>query len=116
LDTGEEWFVNLIREIMQDPSKYEEEAKLLLKIKTWHRQGGSFIDNAGYKVLWGEVEEVTISEWDEGYPNRCGEDIILIPKTVPTIVLYLQIEDYGERIEKTIVYVFTGKNWVSVQI
>jgi len=116
LDTGEEWIVKLVKEVVENPEKYKEEAKFLLKLKTWYRQGGSYVDEAFYKVLWGEVDEVVVGEWDSGYPYERGEEIVLIPKAVPTVILHRVIQDYGERIEETTVYVFTGRNWVSVLI
>jgi len=116
LSTGEEGLINLIKEVLENPEKYKEEAKLLLRLSIWFRQGGSYIDEAFYSILLGDVDEVEISSWDAGYPYECGEEIVLIPKVRPVVILYRVVEDYGQLEINDTLYIFTGRNWVSIQI
>jgi len=106
----------LVKEIMQDPEKYKEEYKLLLKLRTWHRQGSGFIDEAFYKIIYGDADEIVLEEWDSGYPYIKGEEIVLVPRSIPTVVLYREVEDYGELEITDVIYIFTSKGWVSVSI
>jgi hypothetical protein len=107
----------LVEEILRDPEKYREEAKLLLRLSKWSRQGQSFVDEADYEVVKGEVEEIVLREWDEGYPYRRGKDIVLIPLQVPTVVVYKIHYDYGTETGKRIkVHVFTTDGWKSVDV
>jgi hypothetical protein len=113
----EEQIARLINEILQEPSKYKEEAKLLLTLSVWRRQGEAFVDEADYKIVFGEAEEIVLRRWNAGYPYPKGKDIALIPKSIPTVVVYEKIWDYEtERGRAITVYVFTGSNWVAVSI
>ena len=114
--SGEE-LAKIVQEVLQNPQKYQSEAKILLKLSIWYRQGSAYIDEANYTIVFGEVDEVTLREWDAGYPYAKGRDVVLIPKSVPTVVIYEEVWDFGEdRGRSVTVYVFTGSNWVSVSI
>ena len=93
------------------------EGRYLLKLSTWRRQGSSYEDKADFEIILGEVDSITIKEWDEGYPYRCGEDTLIIPKTLPVIILWRHRWDYGlDRGEAAVVYVFTTEGWKSISV
>ena len=93
------------------------EARYILKLQRWRRQGQSYVDDADFKVIYGEAEEVTAEEWDEGYPYRRGEDVLIIPKTIPVIVDWWHNWDYDtDRGETETIYVFTSEGWKSVRV
>jgi len=116
LQAGEEGIINLIKEIINNPEKFKEEAKLLLKLSVWHRQGSGFIDEAFYQIIYGDADEIILEEWDSGYPYTKGEEIVLVPRSIPVVILHRVVEDYGELEICDTVYVFTNKGWVSVPI
>jgi hypothetical protein len=93
------------------------EALYMLKLHRWARQGTSYIDKADFEIIFGEAEEVVIHEWDEGYPYRRGVDVIIIPKTIPVVILWFHKWDYGEdRGGREIAYIFTSEGWKSVTV
>jgi hypothetical protein len=98
-------------------SEGKDETRYLLKLQVWHRQGPSYEDEADFKVIYGEAEEVKVKEWDEGYPYRRGVDVIIIPKAVPTIVIWRHKWDYDlDRGESETVYVFTSDGWKKISV
>jgi hypothetical protein len=105
----EETIKKLVGEILKDPDKYPEEAKLLLKLSVWHRQGPSYTDEADYEILKGEVKEITLREWDEGYPHRRGKDIVLVPLEMPTVILYKQKDETSTKRKVYVLQVRAGK-------
>jgi hypothetical protein len=107
----------LVKEVLEHPDKYPEEAKLILTIEAWSRQGEAFTDEQRYEVLKGKVIEVVLREWDEGYPYRSGAEIALIPLEVPTVVevhRYSNTTDPPEN--KCVLYVFTSEGWKSIKV
>jgi hypothetical protein len=93
------------------------EGRYLLKLQTWYRQGSSFEDKASYEVVLGEIDSVEIKQWDEGYPYRRGEDTLIIPKTLPVIIIWRHRWDYETDIGETVkVYVFTSEGWKEVRV
>jgi hypothetical protein len=93
------------------------EGRYLLKLQRWTRQGSSYEDKADFDIVYGEAEEVVIQGWDEGYPYRRGVDVIVIPKTLPVIILWRHRWDYGlDRGEAAVVYVFTTEGWKSISV
>ncbi|MCC6056885.1 MAG: hypothetical protein LM583_09440 [Desulfurococcaceae archaeon] len=98
-------------------SEGKDEARLLLILEKWVRQGSAYVNDADFEVIYGEAEEVTLQEWDAGYPYERGTKYIIIPKTVPTIIRWYHVWDYGEdRGEREIVYVFTTEGWKSIRV
>ena len=91
----------------------ETEWKYLLKLSEWARQGSAYTDFAEYKVVYGEADEVVLERWDAGYPYAAGRDILVIPKTVPVVVLWEHVTD--ER-QDTRIYVFTKDGWKEVEV
>jgi hypothetical protein len=108
----------LIRNLVEKAEKEgREETRFLLKISTWRRQGESYEDYATYDVIYGNAEIVVLKDWDEGYPYRKGSDLLVMPKTVPVVVIWRNKFDYGTEsgeIEK--VYVFTSDGWKEVKV
>jgi hypothetical protein len=93
------------------------EARLLLVLEKWDRQGGAYVNYADFEVIYGEAELVEFGEWDAGYPYERGTKYIVIPKTMPTIVRWWHVWDYGEdRGETETIYVFTSDGWKSVKV
>jgi hypothetical protein len=98
-------------------SEGKDEARLLLILEKWVRQGSSYVNDADFEVIYGEAELVEFGEWDAGYPYERGKKYIVIPKTMPTIVRWWHVWDYGEdRGETETIYVFTSDGWKSVKV
>ena len=91
----------------------DTEWRYLLKIREWARQGSAYTDYAESQVIYGEAERVTLERWDAGYPYATGEDVLIIPKTVPVIVIWEHVTDQSIR---RIVYVFTSDGWKEVVV
>jgi hypothetical protein len=107
----------LVKRVIENPEQYPEEAKIILTIETWVRQGPSFTDEQRVTVIYGEADEVTLEQFDYGYPYRKGKKIALIPKTLPTVVLVRRVDDTtSPEIDETILYIFTKNGWKSVKV
>jgi len=91
----------------------DTEWKYLLKLREWARQGPAYTNYAEFSILYGEAETVKIREWDSGYPYERGWEYIIIPKTVPTVVLWEHETDEAVR---KVVYVFTKDGWKEVEV
>jgi len=105
----------MIKELLEKATPVE--TKYLLKLRRWARQGGAYDDYAEFEVVYGEAEEVTLEEWDSGYPYARGEDVIVIPRRVPTVIYWKHYEDKGDGEMKTrIIYIFTKDGWKSVEL
>jgi hypothetical protein len=91
----------------------ETEWKYLLRVREWVRQGPAYTDYAEFKIVYGEAEEIKVREWDSGYPYERGWEYIIIPKTVPVVVLWEHVTD--ER-QDTRIYVFTKDGWKEVEV
>jgi hypothetical protein len=107
----------LVKEVLEHPDKYPDEAKIILTIEVWSRQGEAFDDHQGYEVLKGNVMEVELESWGKGYPYRSGVKLALIPLEVPTVIevhRYTNTTDPPER--KCTLYVFTAQGWKSVKV
>jgi hypothetical protein len=95
----------------------DAEWRYLLKLRQWARQGSAYDDVAEYEVVYGEAEEVILERWNPGFPYAAGEDVLIIPKKVPTIVVWRHYEDTGNGpISRKVVYVFTRDGWKSVEV
>jgi hypothetical protein len=107
----------LIEEVLKNPSKYPDEAKMILLLETWSRQGEAFCDTQSYEVVQGEVGEVVLEEFDEGYPYRSGAKIALIPLSIPTVIdLYRYDDTTDPPVKSRTLYVFTSEGWKSVKV
>jgi len=93
------------------------EGRYLLKLSTWSRQGSSYSDDADFDIIHGNAEYILIREWDEGYPYRKGFDYMIIPKTIPVVILWRHSWDYDlDRGESVNVYIFTTEGWKSIRV
>jgi len=116
-EVDEEVLKRLIKDVLADPQKYPSEAKLILVLETWHRQGEAFVDSQSYEIIEGKCEEVVLEQWDEGYPYRSGCKVALIPLTVPTIVDFYSYTDTTDPPRrKRVLYIFTAQGWKSVKV
>jgi hypothetical protein len=107
----------LVREVVENPGKYPTEARLLLTLKEWRRQGESYIDEQRINVIYGEAEEIILETFDEGYPYRKGAEVVIIPKTLPTIVVVeYRTNTVNPPIDEMTVYVFTREGWKKVRV
>jgi hypothetical protein len=113
----EETLKRLIEEVLKNPEKYQEEAKYLLKLKLERRtQGCGYVYLYGYdfKVL-GNADIVTVN-YEESYDCGVREEFVVIPKTVPTILLLFQYDDEPTRKNTLTIFVFDGSSWRSMVI
>jgi hypothetical protein len=93
------------------------EARLLLILDTWRRQGPSYVNDADFSIIYGNAELIEYEEWDAGYPYERGLKYIIIPKSVPVIIRWWHVWDYGEdRGEEEVIYIFTTEGWKSVRV
>jgi hypothetical protein len=108
----------LIKKLVEKAiSDGKDETMYLLKLETWFRQGSSFDDSASFDVIFGDVDIIELKEWNEGYPYRKGHTNLLVPKTVPVVVIWRNRWDYGEDSgEREIVYVFTSEGWKKILV
>ena len=116
-EVDEETLRNLIQQILDNPEKFPTEAKLILILETWYRQGPSYDDYKEYDIIEGDVREVTLETWDEGYPYRVGRKVALIPLTLPVIV---EERSYADNVSPTrsskFVHIFTSDGWKTVRV
>jgi hypothetical protein len=106
----------IVEDILNNPQKYEYEAKFILRLRTDFRRGGCgwvYLYEYSYKVLYGNVDEVLI--YRSEFNCDVNEYRILIPKTVPTVVLYKYHDDDPDVRDHVVIYVFTGSEWKSVE-
>jgi len=117
VEIDEETLERLVKEIIENPSQYPTEAKLILTVEEWERQGPSFDDYQRLNVIQGEVREITLEAWDEGYPYRRGYKVALIPLAIPTIIEVERYSDTTEPVQSMkFVYIFTKEGWKSIRV
>jgi hypothetical protein len=104
----------IVEEVLASPDKYPAEARFLLQLQTWYRQGDSYVDVSRYDVLTGEVKEILLNVKDEGYPHRVISHVCIIPCSLPIIIHQEMYSDFGPR--KDVVYIFTAKGWIKVEV
>ena len=99
----------LIAEIIQDPDK----VKALLVLEEWDRSVGAFTDKRTVEVVYGEAEKIVLQEYEDTWCRV----FVLIPKTVPTIVLERTVDDTtAPVIDEATVYVYTKRGWKRVKV
>jgi uncharacterized protein (DUF934 family) len=107
----EEVVKKLIDEVLKDPSKYPDEAKMILVLEQWYERGTGYVDEQEYKVIQGEVSEIVLEMDDE------RKKVALVPLSIPVVVdlhRYRNDED-GERFEERLA-IFTTEGWKSVRV
>jgi len=95
----------------------KEEARFILRLTRGRRPGPSFYYRSDWKVVEGKVDEVVIDHLYD-YPTQDDEVVLVIPKAIPTVLIYEHEWDYGEQdqgSQKT-VYVCGSNGWRSVEV
>ena len=112
----EEEIKELVNEILKNPDKYPDESKLLLMLKVTFRRSGCgyvYLYRTNVRVLYGEVDEVVL--YRSEFNCDVEERIVVIPKTVGTVLLVEYRDDNPEVTNRVSIYVFTGSEWKSVE-
>ena len=116
-EIDEETMKKLVKEVLEHPEKFQSESMLILILETWHRQGPSYNDYNVYNVIEGEVREIVLEEWDEGYPYRIGRKVAIIPLTIPVVI---EEEGFADNVSPThkskLIHVFTSEGWKTVRV
>ena len=112
---GEGDIRKILKEIIENPGKFQTESRYILKIEAFHRNSGDFPHYQEFKVLTGEAEIIKIS--DEWVYDTNYETYIVIPKTIPVIIKVYEYEDLGDTYEENkSLYIFTRNGWVHVPL
>ena len=107
----------LIKDVLEHPERYPDEARLILVIEKWRRQGPSFADEQWYEVVQGDVKEVELESFDEGYPYRRGSRVAIIPLSLATVInLYRYDDTTDPPIKSCTIHIFTRDGWKSVRV
>ena len=112
----EEEIKNIVSDILKNPDKYPIEAKMLLKFRTDFRRGGCgwvYLYSNDFEVLYGEVDEVVI--YRKAFDCDVNEDVLIIPKSVPVVILQKHHDDNPEIPDRITIYVFTPDGWKSIE-
>ena len=111
----EEEVKELVNEVLQNPDRYQTEAKLLLKLEIKNRRGGCgyrYLYSTNIEILYGKADEIILSKSE--FNCDVAEDIVIIPKTVPTVILERYHDDNPEVNDYVIIHVFTLDGWKSI--
>jgi hypothetical protein len=88
------------------------EWKYLLILDKWNRQGNVYRDYSNFEIVYGEVDMVLLEKWNSGYPRTVGEKYLIVPKTVPVVIVHYEGRDFGNGLEQEReVYIFTKDGW-----
>jgi len=104
----------VIRELIKQAKPIE--LKFLLILEEWARQGNAlYRDDQKFEVVYGEVDDIVLEEWDAGYPYTAGARHLLIPKTIPAIV---KVKRYCDDpvIDEEYIFIFTKEGWKVVKV
>jgi len=116
-ELGEEEIARLINEVLQEPEKYEEEARLILKLVLNSRRSGCgyiYLYREDMEVLEGSVDTITLSKSE--YNCDVEEEVAIVPKTVPVVLKITYLDTNPEVGDYIQYYVFDGKGWRSVKV
>jgi len=112
---SEEEIRRLVNDILENPEKYKTEAKFILKLDISFRKGGCgyvYLYDNDYIILRGVIDEVIL--YRSEFNCDVSEEVVVIPKTVPVIIMQRHHDDNPEVVDWVTVYVFTGKEWKSI--
>jgi uncharacterized protein (UPF0335 family) len=115
-EVEEEIIKRLVNDVINEPNKYPTEAKVILTLETWHRQGPSFADYQRYDIISGEIREIVLDVIDEGYPYRLIRKIAIIPLAIPTVIAVESYSDTTSVKASKDIYVFTSDGWKVVHV
>jgi hypothetical protein len=93
------------------------EWKYLLKLKLERRISGcGWVYKYGWdiKILHGEVEMVTLNK-REHHDCTIETEMLLVPKTIPAVVLLSEWNDDPQVKDTVTTYVFTSDGWKSIE-
>jgi len=105
--------IDIIKEALKRPS----EARYLLMLEEWSRQGEAFDDYQKFEVIHGDADVIELESFDEGYPYRKGRKVVIIPRSIPVVV---RVERFDNTISPVIyeeyLYVFTKDGWKRIDV
>jgi len=113
----EETMKNLVKNILREQDKFQREANLILVLKREGRRSGCgyvYLYKNDYEVLEGEVIEVTLDYGE--YDCNWFEDVAIIPKTVPVIIVERYHNDEPEVSDYINVHVFGSDGWKGIRV
>jgi hypothetical protein len=117
-ELSEEEIMSLVSNILSNKERYKEEAKYILELNLETRIAG-----CGYVYLYGQDIQKLLGEADililerrEDYDCTLREKIVVIPKSVPVVILEEEWDDYPEAKNKLTIHVFNGEDWRSMSI
>ena len=117
-ELSEEEIISLVKEILGNREKYQEEAKLILLLDDLEMRypGCGYVYNYGYelKIIVGEAD-ILVLKREENYDCTSREKIAVIPKTVPTALLLLEWDESPGAKNTLTIYVFSGE-WRSLSL
>jgi hypothetical protein len=111
----EETVKRLISEVVQNPDRYPDEAKLILILELRRRKSGCgwvYLYGEEVATLLGKVDYVTL-EWSER-DCEVHEKLAVIPKKVPSVVIVAKWDEDPEARHYVTLYVFTNQGWKSI--
>jgi len=94
-----------------------EEWKYVLKLKLLRRIPGcgwKYLYGWDLEPMYGEVDIVTLKRI-EHYDCTVETELLVIPRTVPTVVKLLEWDDDPQVADKIIFYIMTHEGWRSVE-
>ena len=90
----------------------ETEWKYLLKVKIANRRVGCgyvYLYDEDLKIIYGDAEIITILSDTQDCTDY--EEVLVIPKTVPTIVMKIHTDENPECPNYVDIFVFTSEGW-----
>ena len=111
-----------LKEIIEQLPKLLEKArdtrwKYILVLERWTREMSLWNDSADFRVIYGKADEVVLRKPEPGEEIRwirLTEEVLLIPKTIPVLVLQeTRIGQENPQVTQEL-YIFTSSGWKSV--
>jgi len=108
--------VETLKKLIQKAKEYE--LKYLLFLEERHANGVLFEVRKKFKVIRGRVKKVLLERYrNDGSPSEFRVKYMVIPLTVPVIIVEESYEDFNGEITHTkTLYVFTTDGWKYVII
>jgi len=107
----------IIRDVLKNPEKYQEERKFILVLTEDIRPGNAFTRYNKFEVLYGDVKEIELSHIYD-YPYTDATKYALLPLSRLVIVLEQSYDETQDTIEEhEWLHVFTSqKGWVTIKL
>jgi len=105
----------LIRDVLENPEKFEIENKYLLPLTLLTRNSGDFPHWKRMRIVQGEPEIITMDIYDE-YDTEYKE-VLVIPKQIGTIIRVSEYESLSEEETREVeeYYIFTRNGWAVIR-